>query len=125
MGQRNVPAVWEKRSVGKRPRLLGWQEGRSPDVRVHWRWLTKRLVDEGATVVGLVWDAEDADPDATFYSLGLDRRVTCTTGDVRDLRLLENVLSDNCVDTAFHLAAQAIVTKANVSPLETFETNRT
>lgn len=86
-------------------------------------WLTKRLVDEGATVVGLVWDAEDAEPDATFYSLGLDRRVTCTTGDVRDLLLLENVLSDNCVDTAFHLAAQAIVTKANVSPLETFETN--
>jgi CDP-glucose 4,6-dehydratase len=83
-------------------------------------WLAKRLVDEGAKVIGLVWDP---DPHAVFYLLGLDRCVACVSGDITDLPLLEKVLSANSVDTVFHLAAQALVTRANLSPLETFETN--
>jgi CDP-glucose 4,6-dehydratase len=83
-------------------------------------WLTERLVNEGAAVFGLVWEA---DPDAHFFRGGLDGRITCVPGDIRDLPLLTKLLSDYDVDTVFHLAAQAIVTKANVSPLVTYETN--
>ena len=83
-------------------------------------WLTQRLVDEGAAVLGLIWEV---DPDACFYRGGLDNRITCIPGDVRDLPLLTKVLAHGRIDTVFHLAAQAIVTRANLSPLETFETN--
>lgn len=83
-------------------------------------WLTKRLVDEGATVVGLIWEV---DTDAVFYQLGLHNHIACVPGDIADLPLLSEVLADHHIDTVFHLAAQAIVTKANVSPLETYESN--
>ena len=83
-------------------------------------WLTQRLVDSGAQVFGLIWEV---DPDAHFYRAGLDKRVTCVPGDIRDLPLLKKTMADGHIDTVFHLAAQAIVTKATLSPLETYETN--
>ena len=44
-------------------------------------------------------------------------------GDVRDRECLERILAEHEIDTVFHLAAQAIVSIANRSPIETFETN--
>lgn len=82
--------------------------------------LAHRLVDAGAIVFGLIWGA---DPNANFYREGLEKRVTCVPGDIRDLALLTNVLGHDHIDTVFHLAAQAIVTKANVSPQDTYDTN--
>ena len=83
-------------------------------------WLTQRLVDQGAQVFGLIWEV---DPDAHFYRAGLSDRITCVPGDIRDVPLLTKTLADGNIDTVFHLAAQAIVTKAKLSPLETYETN--
>ena len=83
-------------------------------------WLTERLVDEGAVVSGLIWEE---DRDAHFFRAGLGRRINCVPGDIRDLTLLTKTLADGEIDTVFHLAAQAIVTKARISPLETYETN--
>lgn len=83
-------------------------------------WLTERLVTQGADVYGLVWEV---DPDALFFRHGLDRQVTCIPGDVRNLSLLRRIVEGCGIEAVFHLAAQAIVTRANSSPLETYETN--
>ena len=83
-------------------------------------WLTERLIQESAKVVGLIWETS---PDAYFYRQGLDRRITCVPGDISDFPLLRRITVDHAVDTVFHLAAQAIVTTANTAPLETLETN--
>ncbi len=83
-------------------------------------WLTKRLVEEGARVVGLIWESAS---EASFCRLGLDKLIVCEPGDIRDLPLLRRITRDHAVDTVFHLAAQALVTNANVAPLDTFETN--
>ena len=44
-------------------------------------------------------------------------------GDIRDRELLERILGEYEIDTVFHLAAQTIVTIANLNPISTFETN--
>ena len=84
-------------------------------------WLTERLLEEGAKVVGLIWETS---LDAHFYRLGLDRRITCIPGDIIDFELLRKIPTEHGIDTAFHLAAQDLVTTANDDPLGTFETNR-
>ncbi len=83
-------------------------------------WLTDRLVREGALVVCLI---RDHVAQSNFYLLGLDRKVSVVTGDITDQALLERSLNEYEIDTVFHLAAQAIVTTANRSPISTFESN--
>ena len=83
-------------------------------------WLTDRLVHEGALVVCLI---RDHVAQSNFYLLGLDRKVSVVTGDITDQALLERTLNEYEIDTVFHLAAQAIVTTANRSPISTFESN--
>jgi len=83
-------------------------------------WLTDRLVHEGALVVCLI---RDHVAQSNFYLLGLDRKVSVVTGDITDQALLERALNEYEIDTVFHLAAQAIVTTANRSPISTFESN--
>ena len=83
-------------------------------------WLTKALLDSGAQVVCLV---RDADPNALFVRGGLDEQVTIAAGSVQDYFLLERVLKQYEIHTVFHLAAEAIVPNALVSPLSTFESN--
>jgi CDP-glucose 4,6-dehydratase len=83
-------------------------------------WLTRRLLDQQANVVGLV---RDVVPQSPFYGAGLVERITTVRGTVDDYAVLERVLNEYEVDTVFHLAAQAIVTVANRNPLATFETN--
>jgi len=50
-------------------------------------------------------------------------RVKVVRGDIRDRDLLERILGEYEIDTVFHLAAQTIVTIANLNPISTFETN--
>ncbi|MDP1808383.1 MAG: GDP-mannose 4,6-dehydratase [Actinomycetota bacterium] len=83
-------------------------------------WLTKRLVDEGANVTGLI---RDVTPDSYLYLSGTDRRINVVNGAVEDYLLLERALGEYEVDTIFHLAAQTIVGIANRNPLSTFESN--
>lgn len=83
-------------------------------------WLCKRLVDEGARVVTVM---RDRIPGANYYRLGLDRRVEEAAGTLEDAGFVQRVAAEYEVDTCFHLAAQAIVTVANRSPLSTFESN--
>ena len=83
-------------------------------------WLTNALVDQGASVVGLV---RDNVPRANFSRLGLDRYINTVRGEVEDYFLLERIINEYEIDTVFHLAAQTIVTIANRNPVATFESN--
>ncbi len=83
-------------------------------------WLVRRLLDKEADVVCLVRDWE---PRSEFVRAGLERHVRVVRGDVRDQALLERILGEYEVDTAFHLAAQTIVGIASKNPVSTFETN--
>jgi CDP-glucose 4,6-dehydratase len=83
-------------------------------------WLTKRLVEEGASVVCLV---RDWVPRSSLLASDLAEQVTIVRGDVRDQALLERVLGEYEIDTVQHLAAQTIVPIANRNPVSTFESN--
>jgi CDP-glucose 4,6-dehydratase len=83
-------------------------------------WLTARLIEEKADVVGLV---RDQVPHSQLVQSGLLKELYVVEGDVNDYSLLERTLAEYEIDTVFHLAAQTIVTIANRAPLSTFETN--
>ncbi len=83
-------------------------------------WLTKRLVEEGAIVVGLI---RDMVPYSNLNWSGFDQRIVTVRGDVTDYELVLRALNEYEIDTCFHLAAQTIVTIANRSPLSTFDSN--
>lgn len=83
-------------------------------------WLAERLLDEGAEVVVLKRDR----PALSRLRIdGVEERCTVVQGDLADHNSLLRVLNEYGVGTVFHLAAQAIVSVANRSPLSTFETN--
>lgn len=83
-------------------------------------WLTERLLKEGAEVLVMRRD----DPTASRAATGVaDAQCTEVLGDLSDHQQLLGVISEHRVTDVFHLAAQAIVTAANQSPLSTFETN--
>jgi len=82
--------------------------------------LAQRLLDLGATVVGLERDI--AQPNALDI-FGIRGSISIVNGSVDDLELMERALNEFEVDTVFHLAAQAIVSAANRSPLGTFDAN--
>ena len=69
-------------------------------------WLTKSLVDEGASVVGL---QRDVVPQSAFSLFGLHDCVSIVNGSVEDYDVVERALNDHDIDTVFHLAAQALV----------------
>lgn len=83
-------------------------------------WMTLRLVDAGASVVGLV---RDRVAESNFFRSGLDERIVVVPGSVTDAMTVERVLNEYSIDTCFHLAAQAIVGVANRSPISSFESN--
>ncbi|CAN5718373.1 GDP-mannose 4,6-dehydratase [soil metagenome] len=83
-------------------------------------WLVRRLWEHGADVVCLV---RDWVPQSELILSGLSQHVKIVRGDVCDTQLLERVLGEYEIDTAFHLAAQTIVSIANRNPFSTFETN--
>jgi CDP-glucose 4,6-dehydratase len=75
------------------------------------------LLDSGATVIGLdkAWGGERA----ALPRPGVDR----VDGDIRDAKLLTDLLGDRNVDTVIHLAAQTLVGPAIEDPVDTFSNN--
>jgi CDP-glucose 4,6-dehydratase len=82
--------------------------------------VAQRLLDEGRRVVAL---RRDVDPSSRFHSEGIEERCTLVLADLADYDALLRVLNEHDVTEVFHLAAQAIVGKANRSPLATWESN--
>ncbi len=83
-------------------------------------WLTIKLVESGANVIGLI---RDMVPKSNLNWSGFHNKINIVRGTLSDYELLIRILNEYEVDTVFHLAAQTIVTIANRSPLSTFESN--
>jgi CDP-glucose 4,6-dehydratase len=83
-------------------------------------WLVRRLVESGADVVCLI---RDWVPQSELVRSGLIEKVKVVCGDIRERDVLERVLGEYEIDTVIHLAAQTIVSIANLNPISTFETN--
>jgi CDP-glucose 4,6-dehydratase len=83
-------------------------------------WLTIRLVEEGAEVVGLI---RDLVPKSNLNWSGFHNQINIVRGSVTEYEVIERAFNEYEVDTCFHLAAQTIVGIANNSPLSTFESN--
>jgi len=83
-------------------------------------WLAASLVHGGARVVTIL---RDSPGEALLQKQGIASDVVILQGSVTDYRLVERALNEYEVDTCFHLAAQAIVSAANRSPISTFEAN--
>lgn len=83
-------------------------------------WLTRELVKRRANVVGLV---RDRVPRSVILNAAEWNAVTSVHGSVEQIDVIERALNEYEIETVFHLAAQAIVGKANRSPLSTFESN--
>lgn len=82
-------------------------------------WLALALLEAGAVVKGV--DIRVPAADSNFVASGLGRRIDFTEGDVSDLRLMRELVSD--VDCIFHLAASALVREAHRDPFRAYWTN--
>jgi CDP-glucose 4,6-dehydratase len=83
-------------------------------------WLTKHLLEQGASVTALV---RDSVPASEFVRQGLADRVNVVRGGLASPYLLERAIAEYEIEVVFHLAAQTIVGIANRNPLSTFESN--
>ncbi|WP_159353883.1 GDP-mannose 4,6-dehydratase [Bacillus velezensis] len=82
--------------------------------------LVKELIDQGASVTGLV---RDTVPKSNLYQGEQVKQMNIVQGALEDLDVIERALGEYEIDTVFHLAAQAIVGVANRNPISTFEAN--
>ncbi len=83
-------------------------------------WLTEALVENGASVAGLVRDQVS---ESMLFRSGTADRINVVHGNLCDLALLQRTLGEYEIETVFHLGAQAIVGEAHNNPLGTFESN--
>ena len=83
-------------------------------------WLTYLLSQAGAEVMGYALPAADK---SHFNDLRLAARINHISGDIRDANFLKERLNFFKPEFVFHLAAQALVRKSYLDPLETFEVN--
>lgn len=84
-------------------------------------WLSAWLLKLGAQVVGISKDIP-TEP-AMFSELGLEKRISHHTADVRDLAAMKAIIHNERPDFVFHLAAQAIVSVSYSDPVETITSN--
>lgn len=83
-------------------------------------YLVERLLDAGANVTAVIRDYR---PDSQLINRELFTDINWVKGDLLDYRLIERTLAEYEIDTVFHLAAQTVVTIANISPYTTIQNN--
>ena len=84
-------------------------------------WLSEWLLGLGAEVTGFALPP-DTNP-SLFEQLDLSRRLRHQIGDIRDARIVRDSIAQAEPDFIFHLAAQPLVRRSYVQPIETYETN--
>ncbi len=83
-------------------------------------WLVKKLIQEEAFVVTLI---RDWNPQSEMIRSGDVQQTTVVSGELENFSAIERAISENDIDTVFHLGAQPLVGTAFRSPLPTFEAN--
>jgi CDP-glucose 4,6-dehydratase len=83
-------------------------------------WLTKHLLEQGATVTTLL---ADWNSDSYFVRSGMVHQVTNVVGSIEDYDLLEKVIDDQGINTVFHLAAVSVEGRAFEKPRQSFDIN--
>ncbi|HLB49794.1 MAG TPA: GDP-mannose 4,6-dehydratase [Anaerolineales bacterium] len=83
-------------------------------------WLTAKLAELGADVVGLV---RDWVPQSHAVRSGTLDRIKVVRGSVTDEEIVNRIFAEYEIQTCFHLAALTVVGVANRAPVPTFETN--
>jgi CDP-glucose 4,6-dehydratase len=83
-------------------------------------WLVRRLLDEGAVVVTLIYDW---DPQSELMRSGDVGRTHVVSGGLEEISAVERAVNLHETDTVIHLGAQTLVGTANRNPLPTFEAN--
>ena len=84
-------------------------------------WLVTWLLKLGAKVIGVSKDIP-TNP-SMFESLDIDKKIFHNFIDIRDLKKVKGIISKYNPDFIFHLAAQAIVSKSYLNPVETVSSN--
>lgn len=84
-------------------------------------WLSLWLLKLGAEVAGLSL-TPNTQP-SLFEQLALRHELKHNIGDIRDLELVKNIVSQFKPDIVFHLAAQPLVRLSYTEPVTTWETN--
>jgi CDP-glucose 4,6-dehydratase len=84
-------------------------------------WLAIWLKELGADVIGYALEPE-TQPN-NYKACKLEKKISHTTGDVRDLEHLLKIFKEYKPEFVFHLAAQAIVRRSYSEPKMTFDTN--
>lgn len=82
--------------------------------------VVEALLEAGAAPVLLV---RDDVPESRLETEGIAARVPRVRGALEDLAVCERAVNEYDVEVVLHLGAQAIVGRANRSPLSTFEAN--
>ncbi len=103
--------------------MMNWKESRilvTGATGIVGSSLVEKLLHEGAFVVTLI---RDWNPHSELIRSGDVQGTTVVSGELENFHTLERAISENDVDTVFHLGAQPLVGVALRSPLPTFEAN--
>ena len=83
-------------------------------------WVAKELVEQGADVFTIVRDIKKQ---SNLDVLWLRNNINIVHGDLVNFDVCNRVMKEYEIYSCFHIAAQAVVGTANISPLSTFESN--
>lgn len=83
-------------------------------------WLAGELLKRGAEVTGLI---RDEVTESNFHVSGISKRVNALHGSLTDFDVVSRAFLEYEIEFCLHVAAQAVVSIANQSPLSTFESN--
>jgi len=83
-------------------------------------WLVEDLIKKKAELTCIV---RDWVPESRFLEEKMNDKVNVTRADIGDYSAIERIVNEYEPELVIHLGAQAIVSRANRSPLATFETN--
>lgn len=83
-------------------------------------WLTAKLVELGADVVGLI---RDSIPNSQLVRSGTIHKIKVVHGSITDDYVVNRIFPEYEIQTCFHLAALTVVGVANRAPVPAFEAN--
>ena len=85
--------------------------------------MAKHLLNEGASVFGLVRRRADGNTPQNIKYLGIEKEIVLVEGDMRDISSLAAVLDQAKPEVIFHFAAQSFIPRSVLCPGETMEIN--